>query len=215
MSPGQVRLFVIRHGQAEANIEQRYLGLRDDPLTEVGLAQADALGRALSGTRLAAVYSSPLTRALETARPIARPHDLPVIPEERLLEMSFGDWEGLTRAELLSSSAEAAAHLARWEQDPASVSPPGGESLGALQERVLGMLAELAARGSDGPVVLVSHVGPIKALLCSVLALPLAGSRRMFLDPATITVVDWGPRPVLRLFNDHAHLGWDSARWMR
>ena len=92
---------------------------------------------------------------------------------------------------------------------------PGGETLAALQERVLALAAGLAGVGPSAPVVLVSHVGPIKALLCAVLGLPLSGSRRMFLDPATVSVVDWGPRPVLRLFNDHSHLGWGSARWMR
>jgi ribonuclease H / adenosylcobalamin/alpha-ribazole phosphatase len=64
-------------------------------------------------------------------------------------------------------------------------------------------------------VVLVSHVGPIKALLCSALAAPLAAARRMFLDPGTLSVVDWGESPVIRLFNAHGHLGWEAARWMR
>lgn len=215
MEAGRVRLVVVRHGQAEANVEQRYLGLRDDPLTDVGLAQAEAVGRALASMPLAAVYSSPLTRALRTAEPVARAHGLTVIHERRLLEMSFGAWEGLTRAELVASGDEAAAHLARWEEDPAAVAPPEGESLAAVRERVLELLAELVAHKPQAPVALVSHVGPIKALLCAVLGLPLSGSRRMFLDPATVSVVDWGPRPMLRLFNDHAHLGWGSARWMR
>ena len=62
MIPGSVRFVVVRHGQAEANVEQRYLGLRDDPLTDLGHAQAEALGRALAGMALGAVYSSPLSR---------------------------------------------------------------------------------------------------------------------------------------------------------
>lgn len=215
MKPGRVRLVVVRHGQAEANVEQRYLGLRDDPLTAVGVAQAEALGRALAVMPLAAVYSSPLTRALDTAAPIARAHGLTVIPEARLKEMSFGAWEGLTRAELIASGEQAAAHLARWELDPAAVAPPGGEALATVERRVLDLLADLVARQPEGAAVLVSHVGPIKALLCAALGLPLSAAGRMFLDPATISVVDWGPRPVVRLFNDHAHLGWDNARWMR
>jgi broad specificity phosphatase PhoE len=63
-------------------------------------------------------------------------------------------------------------------------------------------------------VVLVSHVGPIKALLATVLEMPLQSSRRLFLDPGTISVVEWGAQRILRLFNSHAHLGWSSARWM-
>jgi len=67
----------------------------------------------------------------------------------------------------------------------------------------------------DASVVLVSHVGPIKALLAAVLDIPLQSTRRLFLDPGTISVVEWGAHPLLRLFNSHAHLGWASARWMR
>ena len=63
--------------------------------------------------------------------------------------------------------------------------------------------------------LLVSHVGPLKALLCAALDLPMSGMRRLFLDPATVSVVDWGARPVVRLFNSHCHLGWAGARWMR
>lgn len=64
-------------------------------------------------------------------------------------------------------------------------------------------------------MVLVSHMGPIKALLCAALDLPLTRSSRIFLDPATISVIDWGPQPVVRLVNSHAHLGFAQARWMK
>jgi broad specificity phosphatase PhoE len=63
-------------------------------------------------------------------------------------------------------------------------------------------------------IVLVSHVGPIKAILCAALHVPLTTARHLFLDPATISVVDWGARPLVRLFNAHGHLGWEAARWM-
>jgi broad specificity phosphatase PhoE len=71
------------------------------------------------------------------------------------------------------------------------------------------------ARGHRGEwIALVSHVGPIKALLCAALGAPLASARHLFLDPGTLSVVDWGERPVVRLFNAHGHLGWEAARWM-
>ena len=76
-------------------------------------------------------------------------------------------------------------------------------------------LVEVGASIHPGEwIVLVSHVGPIKALLCATLGAPLATARRMFLDPGTVTVLDWGSHPVVRLFNAHGHLGWESARWM-
>jgi broad specificity phosphatase PhoE len=79
---------------------------------------------------------------------------------------------------------------------------------------VLALVADLAREHSGQWIALVTHVGPIKALLCAVLDSPLATARRMFLDPGTVTVLDWGEPPVVRLFNSHGHLGWESARWM-
>jgi broad specificity phosphatase PhoE len=64
-------------------------------------------------------------------------------------------------------------------------------------------------------VTLVSHVGPIKVLLCAALAMPLTAARRLFLDPGTLSVIDWGGSPVMRPFNAYGHLGWREARWMR
>jgi probable phosphoglycerate mutase len=83
------------------------------------------------------------------------------------------------------------------------------------QKRILQLIEELYQEYGNSSIVLVSHVGPIKALLTAVLGIPLQASRRMFLDPGTISVVEWDTHPFLRLFNSHAHLGWSSARWMR
>jgi len=126
--------------------------------------------------------------------------------------MSFGRWEGMSRTEVLESDP---ANLAAWEADPERVAPPDGESLGDVAIRVTELVDSLRQDPPDGPAALVSHVGPIKVLLCAALDLPMSGMRRLFLDPATVSVVDWGARPVVRLFNSHCHLGWTGARWMR
>ncbi len=214
VSGAAVRLVIVRHGQVEANVDRRYLGLRDDPLTPLGLEQARAVGTMLRGVPLAAVYSSPLRRAFATASEIAAVQALEVIADGRLREMAFGDWEGMSRAELASRSAGDAGRLARWEDDPTRP-PPGGESLELVQRRVLDLVDELARQRAGSAVALVSHVGPIKALVCSLLGMPLAASRRVYVDPASVSVVDWGTAPVLRLFNSHAHLGWENARWVK
>lgn len=103
--------------------------------------------------------------------------------------------------------------LARWETDP-SCAPPGGESIQSIQARVVGLADELTGEFPEASVVVVSHVGPIKALLAAVLGIPLQSTRRLFLDPGTVSAVEWGSQPLLRLFNSHSHLGWSSARWM-
>ena len=209
-----LRLFLVRHGETPSNRELRYLGSRDEPLTEVGVRQAECLATALSGLPLAAVYASPLRRAEQTGMRIAEGLHMPLLSEPRLLEQSFGAWEGLTRSEVLDRGGEDRDRLLRWESDP-EAAPPGGESIAVVERRVRTLLGDLGSAHPGSWVALVSHVGPIKALLCAALAVPLTAARRLFLDPGTLSVIDWGDSPVMRLFNAHGHLGWREARWMR
>ena len=207
------RLFLVRHGEATANVEMRYLGRRDDPLSEHGANQAAQLSRALAPLPISAIITSPLRRAADTAAKIAQAHQVPVQADERLREGGFGEWEGLSRAEVLARSPLDKLLLAGWESDP-NVAPPGGESLQVVQARSLALVQEVAATYAGQWIVLVSHVGPIKTLLCAAMKAPLSTTRHLFLDPATISVVDWSDQPVVRLFNAHGHLGWGAARWM-
>jgi broad specificity phosphatase PhoE len=214
LSPSSVRLFLIRHGETASNRELRYVGARDEPLAASGRAQADSLAAVLAELPLAAIYASPLCRAGETARPIAARLGLAPAPEPRLSEQCFGDWEGLTRAEVVERGDGERERLLRWESD-AGHAPPGGESLEQVRQRAVACAGDLLAAHRGEWIALVSHVGPIKSLLCTALGAPLATARRMFLDPGTLSVVDWGDPPVVRLFNAHAHLGWSQARWMQ
>ncbi len=213
----RIRLFLVRHGQVSSNRDLRYIGSRDEPLTDLGRRQASALAELMAPLAVAEVRSSPLARAHDTAAAIAAATGRSVTIEERLREQSYGEWEGLSRDEVRSRSAQDYELLKAWERD-AEISPPGGESLLSVQRRSLALVDELlaAADGDAMPwIVLVSHVGPIKALLAASLSLPLdRGGRRIFLDPGTVSVVDWGDPPILRLCNSHAHAGWTSARWM-
>ena len=211
MSPQTVRLLLVRHGETLSNREMRYLGSSDEPLAPSGVEQAERTAAALAPLPIGAVLASPLARALETGRRIAAGRGLDLGIEPRLREQCFGRWEGLTRTEVMEREREA---LLRWEADLGEA-PPDGESLRSVQERMLGLAGELAQSHPHAWIALVSHVGPIKALLCAALGAPLATAQRMFLDPATLSVIDWGERPVVRLFNAHGHLGWEAARWMR
>lgn len=205
-----LRLFVVRHGETPFNREMRYLGTADEPLSTTGLEQAERLAASLGPLPLRAVYASPLSRAAETGRRIAEARQVDLRLEPRLREQAFGEWEGLTRSEVLERDRD---RLLRWEAD-LGLAPPGGESLLSVQERTLALVDDLARDHPEEWIALVSHVGPIKALLCAALDAPLATARRMFLDPGTVTVLDWGRHPVVRLFNAHGHLGWEAARWM-
>jgi probable phosphoglycerate mutase len=212
--PGPLRLFLVRHGEAHSNREMRYLGSSDEVLTEVGEGQAERLATALAGLPIATAYASPLRRAAQTGERIAARLGLTLQLDDRLREQGFGEWEGFTRAEVLGRGPVERDRLLSWETDP-SIAPPGGESMQLLATRLDALLHDLTAAHPQGWIVLVSHVGPIKALLCAALGAPLTSSRRLFLDPGSLSVVDWGESPVVRLFNAHDPAVWREARWMR
>ena len=203
-----MRLVLLRHGEAEGNRELRYLGTTDAPLTLLGREQALQLAQAAARLKPSAIYSSPLLRAHETAEALAAVIGLRVTETRELREMDFGAWEGLTRAEAKALDPDG---LAAWETGK-DVAPPAGESLAAVRARVVALARELAARHPGEAVALVSHVGPIKALVCAALDLPAAGAQRMWLDPASICIVEWRVDPngqergILRVFNDVSHL---------
>jgi broad specificity phosphatase PhoE len=208
------RLLLIRHGEVDANVEYRFLGRRDDPLNENGLAQAQRLASLAATLPIDLVLSSPKDRARTTAKAITEASGADLRLDDRLVELDFGDWEGLTRQQIIDGDPMRREFILRWDRDPA-LAAPGGESLTAVQERIVGFADESVRDHAGETLAVVSHMGPIKALLCAALGVPLTGARRLFLDPATVSVVDWSTRPVVRLVNSHAHLGWSSARWFR
>jgi probable phosphoglycerate mutase len=208
------RFILVRHGETAANREMRYIGSRDDALTEQGRQQAQQLAAALLPLPITAIYASPRRRTRDTAQPLAEQLGLPIVVADELREQAFGAWEGMRRAEVLSYSSEFAAQLHAWESDP-HAAPPGGESIAAMTARVVAFAEGMHQRHAGQTVMLVSHVGPIKALIAVTLDASPAVVQRMFLDPATISVIDWSDtKRFLRLFNSHAHLGWTAARWM-
>jgi broad specificity phosphatase PhoE len=207
-----VRLLLVRHGAVAANAALRLVGDTDELLTADGVQQVERLAVRLRRAPVAEVRTSPRQRATETARRLAAALELEPHVDRRLTEQSFGRWEGLTFEEVAVRSDEDRERLREWRRDP-TFAPPGGESLAVIQERMLEVAEELRRRRPGSWVVLVSHVGPIKSLLCAALGLPLAGGRRLFLDPGSLTVVDWGERPVVRLLNDRGSEGLDATRW--
>ncbi len=231
------RFVLVRHGEAQGNRELRYLGSSDVPLTEHGEQQARQLAQAVAQFPLRAIYTSPLARARATAAAIGAQAGLEPSIWDDLREQNYGSWEGMTYEEARTREAKPrsgaraarsgrtpeawannALALAAWEAD-ASVTPPDGESLMQMRARVLAAADALAVRHPEATVALVSHVGPIKMLVCAALGLPPLGARRLWLDPASISVLDWhmkesGPSTgLLRVFNANAHLD-PPVRWL-
>jgi len=200
-----VRLFLVRHGETEYNRQGLALGRSDLPLTERGRWQAERLAAALAGEPVAAVYSSPLQRALDTARPIAERHGLSVQVDGGLLEMDIGETEGLAFAEVRARYPDL---LRIWTSADGPTQPmPGGERLMDVEARGWRFVEGLAARHGDESVVAVSHNFVILCILSRVMGLALADFRRLRHAVAAVSVVEFRPdrMRVLRL-NDVCHL---------
>ena len=192
---------LVRHGESTGNAEGLLLGRIDSPLTERGLEQVRSLSDTVAGaTRL---ISSPLARARDTAQALGT--GLPVEVDERWIEVDYGELEGTP---LRDVPAEL---WARWRADP-TFSPPGGESLAAVAERVRSACDELFARPDEGArgdddVVVVSHVSPIKAAVAWALGAGDAVVWRLYLATASITRIGWGSDgPVLHRYNETVSL---------
>jgi broad specificity phosphatase PhoE/ribonuclease HI len=196
---------LLRHGQTPLSVERRFAGRADIPLTETGKQQAAAAAARLSARGgIDVVVSSPLSRARRTAEAVAESTGAPLIVDDDLVEADFGKWEGLSFAEAAAQSPDA---MTAWLGN-ADVAPPGGESFAAAAHRVLGALDRLLAAYPERTLVLVSHVTPIKTLLCRALLAPPAALFRIHLDVASLSEVDWfadGPA-LVRSMNDTAHL---------
>lgn len=159
-----IHIDLLRHGETAGGA--RYRGVTDDPLTAAGWAQM--WSAVDSDVHWEGVISSPLVRCAEFARALAKRHSLPLRLDARLREMDFGAWEGRTAAELLEKEPNA---LARFWQNPLNHPPPHGEPLQHVQSRVLAAWREVTARRR--PVLLISHGGPLRVILCHTLGHPL------------------------------------------
>lgn len=200
-----MRLYLIRHGETESNRLGLALGRDDVPLNERGLRQAGQVAGALAGESLAAVYSSPLQRTLNTARAIAEGHGLEVGVEERLIEMEIGEVEGLPFAEVRSRYPD---FLEMWASPEGPTRPmPGGERLLDVQERAWSAVNDLAGRHGDGAVAAVTHNFVILSLLARVLGIELAQFRRLRHSVGAIAELEFSPKRVMVVrLNDTCHL---------
>ncbi len=199
------RVYLARHGTTVSTDEDRFAGETDVALSEVGRAEARALGARLSSERFAAIYASPLARALETAQRIAEPHGMPVATRPDLREISHGRWEAKTRAEVRSLYPE---EYARWVADPFSFAPEHGETGLAVTARALPALLEIVASHRDAQVLIVSHKATIRLLISALLGLDSRTYRdRLDQSPGCLNILEFRDpaRARLTLFNDTSH----------
>jgi broad specificity phosphatase PhoE len=206
-------VFLVRHGEVEGNSGgvPKYVGWDDKGLTSVGEAQAQAVAQRLGGEQLDAIYSSDLQRARRTAERIAAEHGLNVQCEAALREASYGDWEGLSEAEIAATWPD------HWQQRMANavlIAPPQGESYADVWARWQPAWQSIVERHPGGKVAIVAHNGSLRILLCHLLGMPFENFRRIYLGNAGVSRVDLlfnepqpaTPRVVVRYINETSHL---------
>ena len=197
-------IYLVRHGQTAWNREEIFRGRTDVPLDETGLKQAELAGEYLKEVKIDAIYSSPLSRALETAEKIARFHNLKVQPLEGIIDMSFGNWEGHAHQEIKKNDSET---YRRWREEPHLVRLPGGESLDDVRVRSMAALEEVIRKHPGKALIIVSHRVVNKVLICGILGLDNSHFWQISQDPTAINLIQYrNGKYILSLMNETCHL---------
>ena len=204
---GETTILLIRHGETAANVERRWQGHADWPLTEDGEAQAERVAAALPP--LDVIFSSPLARARQTALAVAGHQGVPLHEDERLKEIGFGSWENKTKVEIEAADSEGYARLLSGED----VARGGtGETFLGVRRRMTEAIESIVAAHPGGTVGVVSHGGASRAYLTGVLGIAFGDRNRLrSLDNTAFGRIVYGRRgPFLASWNTAPHL--DAAR---
>jgi len=206
------RLLLCRHGQTGFNAALRFQGQMDEPLSELGREQARLLAARLAEERIDVAYTSDLGRAHETALLALAGRDVPLHVDQRMREIAFGRWEGMTFAEIKDLYPD---DVAARERDRVHYAMPGGESLQQLGQRVRGFLEDVLPRHEGQSMLFIAHGGTVNAVISTLLDMPLTSWWRLRNHNANVSVLHFTPEgPRLAMFNDTCHLAaMAELRW--
>ena len=205
-----MRLYVVRHGETRWNLENRFQGWADQPLSERGEKQAVEAARMLVAVPFDAAYSSDLSRARRTAEIILDGRGLEAVPVKGLREMDIGNLDGLVVTEIEERFPDL---LKAWREDPQSVTMPGGETLEQVSERAWAAVEPIVERHRGETVLLVAHHTINKTIICRTLGIPLAHFRTLRQPPCAISVIDFSD---MGTFVRAVNLNWreDTRSWI-
>lgn len=201
------QVIFVRHGQTDFPVDRIYCdGKEEPPLNQLGMAQAAQAATCLQKVEIAAIYASPCRRTQMTAEAIAAHHKhCQINTDPALMERHFGVWEGLYFSEIESRFPE---EYKAWKRNQAAFKPDSGESVYDLADRAEPAVKSMIDKHAGKCIVVVSHVGPIRALIASALGLPLAHYRQLRIDPASMSRVDYG-----KTQNNLIYLNFHGRHW--
>jgi probable phosphoglycerate mutase len=208
------KIYLIRHAEAEGNLYRRAQGHWDGKITDLGRKQIEALADRFKDVQIDAVYSSDLSRAMETAGALTRGRGLKLVTTPRLREMSLGIWEGEAWGDITFRYPE---QMEYFGHDPAKLSVTGSENFYDVQKRIKSMLLEIAAAHEGQAVGVVSHGMAIRCFLCGALGYDSAGIDSVLHgDNTSVTLLEVENGKIdVQFYNDTSHLGEGLSNFSR
>jgi probable phosphoglycerate mutase len=200
-----LNIYFLRHGETTSSLSGGYCGVIDLDLTPEGYQMAEDFASQYQHLPWNAIFNSPLTRAIQTAKPLADAIAMGIQPRNGLQEIAYGNWEGKTPEQV---NEEYHDEYVRWLADPGWNSPTGGEKGIDIARRSSEVLEEIEQTYQSGNVLVVSHKATIRIMLCSLLGIDVGRYRdRISMPVASITVVEFTDRgPLLKILGDRSHL---------
>ena len=199
------RIILVRHGETDWNKEQIFRGRIDVPLNSTGLQQAKATGEVLSGQKIDAIYSSPLSRAIQTANGIISFHSHITVKEAKgFMDIDFGKWQGLPHKNVEDEFKDL---YDAWQREPHNLKMPGGEGLDDVKLRAMESLNDILSSHVDETVVIASHRVVNKVILCAILGLSNQHFWRIRQDTCAINIFEDSDRGfIISVINDTCHI---------
>ncbi len=198
------KLLLVRHGITEYNSSRRFAGYTDAELSADGIWQVERLRDRLAEEKIDAVYSSDLKRAMSTAEVISSGHEVEIVSCSELREINYGDIEGLTFEEISNQYPELAKSIRNFSLE---LSFPGGENFKGFIARTCRFLDRLNEQAQEQTILIVSHSGALRTLVCDLLGLEQSNWQKFRMDNASLSIINTYPkRVILNLFNDTSHL---------
>lgn len=198
-------IYFLRHGETTSSVTGGYCGILDLDLTKEGYLMAEDFCQAYKDLPWQGIFSSPLSRTIATATPLAKTLGMGIQQRDGLREIAYGNWESKTPQQV---SQEYHDEYVRWLADPGWNSPTGGEKGIDIARRSSQILEEIEQNYSSGNVLVVSHKATIRIMVCSLLGIDIGRYRdRIAMPVASVTVVEFTERgPLLKILADRSHL---------
>jgi broad specificity phosphatase PhoE len=198
------KVYLVRHGQTAWNLEEVFRGRADIPLDETGKNEVHLAGEALKDETLHAIYSSPLSRSMETAENIAKFQNIPVTPFDSIIDISYGEWEGKSLKEVQEKFPDL---YALWLEEPHKVNFPAGESLDEVRSRSMEAVENLVAKHKNENIALVAHRVPNKVICCALLGIDNSNFWRIQQDTASTNLFTYKDGQwIVSFLNDTSYL---------